>query len=63
VSLLLHLHAAHHAAAGPAVAAQPRVTYDVFVSAGLHYMQLTTLLPGLALVYLAYNMAKPWAIR
>lgn len=31
--------------------------------AALHYMQLTTLLPGLALLYLAYNMAKPWAIR
>uniref|UniRef100_A0A383WN01 Reticulon-like protein n=1 Tax=Tetradesmus obliquus TaxID=3088 RepID=A0A383WN01_TETOB len=30
---------------------------------GLDYMQLTTLLPGLALLYLAYNMAKPWAIR
>jgi hypothetical protein len=35
----------------------------VAVAAALHYMQLTTLLPGLALLYLAYNMAKPWAIR
>jgi hypothetical protein len=36
---------------------------DEIVPAALHYMQLTTLLPGLALLYLAYNMAKPWAIR
>lgn len=24
---------------------------------------MTTVLPGVALLYLAYNMAKPWAIR
>lgn len=31
--------------------------------AALEYMQVTTLLPGTALAYLAYNLMKPWAIR
>ncbi len=25
--------------------------------------QVTTVLPGVALLYLTYNMAKPWTIR
>jgi len=27
------------------------------------HLQVTTVLPGVALLYLTYNMAKPWAIR
>jgi hypothetical protein len=31
--------------------------------AALSSLQVTTVLPGVALLYLTYNMAKPWAIR
>eukprot|EP00878_Enallax_costatus_P015386 GHUV01016117.1.p1 GENE.GHUV01016117.1~~GHUV01016117.1.p1 ORF type:complete len:710 (+),score=275.29 GHUV01016117.1:103-2232(+) len=34
-----------------------------YIPEALHYMQLTTLLPGVALLYLGYNLTKPWAIR
>lgn len=27
------------------------------------HLQVTTVLPGVALLYLTYNLAKPWAIR